>query len=118
MANVPFTVPNLYGCLAECHGLLRGEGPSLVLEFQLQDNLFGWLRRGPKTIRVPLAELESIELRKRWMSGADLVITAKSLTAVAAVPGSRQGRIQLRINKNDVQAAEQFVASAYETSVG
>lgn len=118
MANVPFTVPNLYGCLAECHGLLRGEGPSLVLEFQVQDNVFGWVRGRPKTISVPLAELESIELRKRWMCGADLVITAKSLTSVASVPGSRQGRIQLRINKDDMRAAEQFVASAYETSVG
>ena len=52
------------------------------------------------------------------MSGSDLVITAKSLSAVATVPGSRQGRIQLRINKKDKPAAEQFVASAYESSVG
>ena len=118
MANVPFTIPNLYGCLAECHGLLRGEGPALVLEFQVQDNIFGWLRGRPKTIRVPLADLESIALRKRWMSGADLVITAKSLTSVASVPGSRQGRIQVRIKKDDLAAAEQFVAAAYETSVG
>jgi hypothetical protein len=30
------------------------------------------------------------------------------------VPGSRQGRIELRIAKKDRPAAEQFVAGAYE----
>jgi hypothetical protein len=118
MSSVPFTVPHLYGGFADCHGLLRGEGGHLILEFQVQDNLFGWIRGSPKTVRVPLADLESIELKPRWLRSSDLVIVAKSLSAVAAVPGSRQGRIRLRIAKNDLPMAERFVAAAYETSVG
>ena len=116
MTSVPFTIPRLYGCLAECHGLLRGEANDLVLEFQVQDNFFGWIRGSPQTVRLPLSELESVELRKAWFRDSNLVIAAKSLSAVAAVPGSRQGRIELRIAKKDRGLAEQFVAGAYESS--
>ena len=114
MSTVPFTIPKLFGCLAECHGMLRGEGSSLVLEFQVQDNLFGWFRGSPKIVRLPLDQLESIEMQAGWFRASNLVIRAKSLAAVAPVPGSRQGRIELRIAKKDRKAAEQFVAGAYE----
>lgn len=114
MTTVPFTIPNLLGCLAECHGMLRGDGACLVLEFQVQDNIFGWLRSSPKTVRLPLDQLESIELRKSWFSASNLVVQAKNLSAVAPIPGSRQGRIELRIAKKDRAIAEQFVAGAYE----
>ena len=116
MISVPFTIPHLYGCLAECHGLLRGEGNHLVLEFQVQDNIFGWIRGSPKVVRLPLSELESVELRRGWFRDSNLVIAAKSLASVAALPGSRQGRIELRIAKKDKPAAEQFVSSAYEST--
>jgi hypothetical protein len=117
MTSVPFTIPNLCWYLAECQGVLRGEGNCLVFEYQVQDNFGGWFRAAPKIVRLPLAELESVELRKSWFRASDLVITAKSMAAVAAVPGSRQGRIELRIAKKDRRAAEAFVESAYETSV-
>src|SRR5258705_724325 len=97
MISVPFTIPHLYGCLAECHGLLRGDGNHLVLEFQVQDNIFGLIRGSPKIVRLPLTELESVELRKGWFRDSNLVIAAKSLASVAALPGSRQGRVELRI---------------------
>lgn len=117
MTSVPFTIPNLCWCLAECQGVLRGEGNNLVFEFQVQDNFAGWFRSSPKIVRLALADLESVELRKGWFRATDLVITAKSMAAVAAMPGSRQGRIELRIAKKDRKAAEAFVESAYETAV-
>jgi hypothetical protein len=114
MNTVPFTIPTLLGGLAECHGILRGEGSCLVLEFQTQDNLFGWFRSSPKIVRLPLDQIDAIELQTGWLKATNLVIKAKSLSAVAPVPGSRQGRIELRIAKKDRPAAEQFVAGAYE----
>lgn len=117
MTSVPFTIPKLCWGMAECQGILRGEGNCLLFEYQVQDNFAGWFRGSPKIVRLPLAELESVELRKGWFRATDLVITAKSMAAVAAVPGSRQGRIELRIAKKDIKAAEAFVDSAYETAV-
>jgi hypothetical protein len=118
MVSVPFTIPNLYGCLGDCHGMLRADGTCLVLEFQVQDNILGWFRGSPQTVRLPLSELESVELKKSWFRSSDLVITAKSLLSVAAVPGSRQGRITLRIDRKDLPAAAEFVDNAYESSGG
>ncbi len=113
MPSVPFTIPCLYAGLGDCHGLLRGEGDGLRLEFQLQDNVLGFFRGRPRQIHVPLRELEAVELQRGWFKHA-LVIRAKSLSAVAAVPGSRQGRVELRIAHADLPAAEQMVASLYE----
>jgi hypothetical protein len=116
MPSISFTVPKLYGGLADCHGLLRGEGDCLVLEYQVQDRLLGLIRRRPRAVRLPLAQLESVELQRRGWFGARtaLVIKAKSLMSLADVPGSRQGQVELAIAPKDWAAAQQFVAGLYE----
>jgi hypothetical protein len=113
MPSVPFTIPHLYGGLGDCHGLLRADGDSLRLEFQVQDNLMGLVRGRPKTVRILLADLESVEMRNGWF-GRFLVLQAKSLHTLADVPGSRQGKVELRVDRKDVPAAEQLVAGVYE----
>jgi len=112
MTSVPFTM-SVYGGLAECHGLVRPDGDSLVLEFQVQDGCCGFLRGRAKSVRIPLADLESVELRGGWFTRM-LVIQARSLLSVAVVPGSRQGRVEMKIAKPDVPAAERLVAGVYE----
>jgi hypothetical protein len=116
MPSVPFMIPKLYGGLAECHGLLRGEGDSLILEYRTQDRLCGLFRRRPRAVRIPLAQLESVELHRRgWFRPQGvLVIKAKSLLPLAEVPGSRPGEVALAIAARDRAVAEQFVARLYE----
>ena len=116
MPSVPFSIPRLYGGLAECHGMLRGEGDSLIVEYQTQDCLWGVFKRRPRSVRVPLAQLESVELRRRGWFGRKgvLVIKAKSMLPIAGLPGSRQGQVELAIAPKDREAAEQFVAGLYE----
>jgi hypothetical protein len=114
MTSVPFTI-NVYGGLGECDGLLRPDGDALVLEFQVRDSMFGLIRGKATTVRIPLADLEAVELRRVWlMRTRALVIQARSLLTVAAVPGSRQGRVELAIARADVPAAERLVAGVYE----
>jgi hypothetical protein len=112
MTSVPFTI-RMFGGLAECHGLVRPESTNLCLEFQVQDTFGGFFRGKAKAVQVPLADLESVELRGRWFTRT-LVIQARSLVAVSAVPGSRQGRVELTIARADVPAAERLVAEIYE----
>jgi hypothetical protein len=111
MTSVPFTL-NVYGGMADCHGLIRPDGDHLLLEFQVQA-CGGFFRGRAKAVRIPLADLESVELRGRWF-GRTLVIQARSLLSLADVPGSRQGRVELQIARRDVPAAEQLVAGVYE----
>jgi hypothetical protein len=112
MTSVPFKL-HVYGGLAECNGLIRPDGDSLLLEFQTQDNMFGFIRGQPKSVRIPLADLDSVELRGRWF-GRKLAIKARSLLSLADVPGSKQGRVELEIARADVPAAERLVAGVYE----
>ncbi len=112
MTSVPFK-QHIYGGLAECQGLIRPEDDALVLEFQTQDNFFGVIRGEPKSVRIPLADLESVELRGRWFKRT-LVIRARSLMSLAGLPGSKQGRVDLEIARADVLAAERLVAGVYE----
>jgi hypothetical protein len=112
MTSVPFTM-SVYGGFAECHGLIRPESDSLCLEYQVQDGCCGYFRGKAKTVRIPLADLESVELRGRWFKRT-LVIQARSLLSVAGMPGSRQGRVELRIARADLPAAERLVTGIYE----
>jgi hypothetical protein len=112
--TLPFSIPGLYRGLGACHGLLRDEGTHLCLEFQVQDNLLGIVRTGPTTVRIPIKDLQSVELQKGWFS-TTLVLQAGSLQAVGQVPGSRQGKIELVIDKRDRPLAEEMVAGLYET---
>jgi hypothetical protein len=112
MTSVPYTI-KLCGGLAVCHGLIRPDGDCLVLEYQVQDSLMGMIRGRAKSIRVPLAELEAVELKGRWFTRT-LVIQGRSMMALAAVPGHRQGRLEVTIARQDVPAAERLVAGVYE----
>jgi hypothetical protein len=113
MKTLPFTIPHLYCGLGDCHGLLRDDGLHLCLEYQVQDNVFGALRTGPKVVRIPIKELQSVELRKGWFS-TTLVLQSSSLHAVHQVPGNRQGKVELRIDRKDRPLAEEIVAGLHE----
>jgi hypothetical protein len=116
MSSVPFTIPKLYGGLAQCHGLLRGEGDSLIVEYQLRASFCGLLRRRPRAVRVPLAQLEAVEFHRRGLFRKQgvVVIKAKSLAPLAELPFSRPGEVELAIAPRDRAAAEEFVAGLYE----
>src|SRR5439155_14728768 len=102
MKTLPFSIPHLYWGCGECHGLLRDEGTHLCLEYQVQ---FGILRTRPKTVRVPIKDLQTVELQKGWLGKTALVLTASSLQAVGRVPGSRQGKVELHIDRKDRKLA-------------
>ena len=112
MKTLPFSIPHLYWGFGECHGLIRDEGTHLCLEYQVQ---FGAFRTRPKTVRVPIKELQSVELHKGWFGNSALVLQAASLQAVGQVPGSRQGKVELRIDKKDLRQAQEMVTGLYET---
>lgn len=114
MTTIPFSLGHVWAGFAEGHGMLRGDGPDLVIEYQIKDSLFGVLRGAPKTLRLPLTQIDSVSLRKGWFGGRTLVLQAKSLAAVAAIPTAEKGCVEFKIAKCDRAAAEQFVERAYE----
>lgn len=118
MHEVPFTV-DLYGGFGKCHGLLKDDGDHLVLEYQIEDTIASVLKSKVTSVRIPTDKLLSVELTKGWFGarwlGTKIVIQATSLDAVKDVPGMNNGRLDLSIAPRDVENAELFLTSFYDT---
>ena len=96
VASVPFSIPNLYGGFATARGILRLEPEHLVLEFDVRDELIGMFNSSVSQARVPLAEVESLEVSARlWRT--TLAIRTASMASIADVPGRSQEGVRLSI---------------------
>lgn len=104
---VPFIVPDLYEGLADAHGLLRCEGDTLTLEFEVRDSLMGVVKSGLKTVRVGLDQLVSIEYIRRWW-GTRLVLRARTLEPLQEFPNFSAGTIRLKIARANRDIARKF----------
>ena len=108
--SLPFTIPLLLGT-AKAVGLLRLEGRSLLLEYELTDRALGLLRSELRTVRLPLVEVDELELKQGWRF--DIVqIRVSTLRVARNIPGHDCGIIQLRTRKRDRQFAERLLQSA------
>jgi len=111
MNAVPFDYEELYGGLANCHGLVRLDRKDLCLEFQVKDAVVGVLKSDVKEVRIPTSELASVRLEHHWFGlSTKLAIQTNRLEAAKDVPGMNQGRLVLSIARRDRPAAERLVA--------
>ena len=98
-----------FGTIASAEGLARYEVGVLHLEYQLFDGLLGVLKSGVKHLDIPLTDLASIKLERGWLGGQKIIIQATTMEAVRKVPGMSQGRIELKIDRADREAAQLLV---------
>jgi hypothetical protein len=104
----------LYQGFAKGHGLIHDEGDCLCLEYQVEDQVIGLVKSGIKQVRIPLADLASVSLERRWFGlSTYLVIQVTRMQAVKDVPGMEQGRLVLGIARKDREAAAKFVAELH-----
>jgi hypothetical protein len=104
----------LYQGFAKGHGLIHDEGDCLCLEFQVQDAVVGLIKGGIKQVRIPLAELASVALERKWFGlSTFLVIQCARMEAVKDIPGTEQGRLVLGIARKDREAAAKLVAELH-----
>ncbi len=110
MNAVPVHLDNVFGGLADCHGLLRDEGDHLVLEYQSQDPLLGVIKSSVKQVRIPRDRLASVTLSTGWLGvQATLTIQVTEMAVLAEVSGMSQGRLELRVDRSDRATAQKFV---------
>lgn len=108
---LPFKTDDAYHGLAEVQGIMHIERDHLVLEFQVQDSIFGALKSGPKKLRINYVDLSGLEYRRNWFrSRLDLKIN--NLSILTRFPGAKDGRISLKIKrrfKTEVEDIESYV---------
>lgn len=109
MASLPFSI-SMYAGLAKADGLLRQEGNSLVLEFQIRDGALGLLRSELKELRVPVQDIEQITLKTRWLRPPKLIVQTETMRISKQIPGSRHGTFELTIDDEHKLAARHLIS--------
>lgn len=102
--STPVTLPTSWGGLASSLGVLRFDGQYLHLEFETKDGVLEVLRSGVQKVVLPLSALESLVWKAGWFGGV-LELTTDSLALLETVPGSAQGRVRLKIDRQDRPSA-------------
>jgi len=114
MNTVPFALEKVYSGFANCHGLIRDEGDHVALEFQVQDAVVGLIKSGVKQVRIPLADLSSVALERKWFGiTTNLVIQLSRMEPIQDFPNMEQGRLVLNIARKDREAAAKFVTDLH-----
>lgn len=107
--TLPFTIPDIFGGLAEAKGLLRVNDETLALEFAVKESFFGLLTLNAHELDLPLRQLDSVDLRQGWFSHR-LNLQFKSLRGLEHLPRSEGGRCQMAIARRDQATAQKTVA--------
>ncbi len=108
--RVPFTIEDVYAGFAKATGSMRLTDSAIVLEFEVKDDVVGYVRSGVKTVTVPLAEIISFQLLSGWFGITNNIeIMTDQLRTLEDVPRSEQGRATLHIAKRDVPLARRLV---------
>jgi serine/threonine protein kinase len=110
--SLPFSISNVYWGLAAVQGVLRVDENWLKLEFEVRENFFGFdfLKSAPKEVRIPRGELEQIRLHEGWIWTV-LTLRVSHVAALAGVPTSAGGQVELQLSKRDRPLAERLVAT-------
>jgi hypothetical protein len=110
--SVPFSVNAVYTSFADMDGIARVEENGLILEFQVKDNVFGILKTQPKEVRIPFANLAEVTARRGWF-GSILVVRARTISALAEIPGHDGAEIRLRCRRRHRDAAQELASQAH-----
>lgn len=92
-------------------GVVRIEGGQLVIEFRETTTDMMSLKTldGPvREVRIPLQDVESVEIGRRWLWGGTLCIRVRKLGPVAGAPGVTGNELRLRIRRRDHDRAREL----------
>jgi hypothetical protein len=92
-------------------GVVRIEHGHLVVEFRETTREMMTMKTldGPvRAVRIPMEDVESVEVGRRWPWGGALAIRVRKLAPVAGVPGATGNELRLRIRRRDYDRAREL----------
>lgn len=103
--SLPFKIDGSQtGGFKTVDGIAKFSAAGIVLEFEAK--IFGIMKTGIKEVRVPLIEIETVEVRKKFFRHT-LEIWLNNFKTLNEIP-NKDGRIRLQIAKDDRGRAEQI----------
>lgn len=110
--NVPFKAES---GLSQVDGMGKFSAAGVVLEFE--SKLFGIIKGGVKEARITSDEILDVKFRKGFLKvGARIEIRLKDFAKLAKLP-NKDGKLTLKIKKDDFDRARQAVAALETASV-
>lgn len=110
MDIVPFQF-EAYGGWGQVEGLARQDEHGLELQFSTKDALFGVLKSGRRSVRVPFEQLLSVRYGRGWFWLSPYIeLRVRDLSALKDLPESDQGRIRLGLALSDRHDGRAFAA--------
>ena len=103
--SIPFKIEGAHGGFSVVSGMAKISRAGIVLEFEAK--IFGMMKTGVKEVRVPLSEIETIEVRRKFFRHS-LEIWLDNFKTLNEIP-NKDGRIVLQIAKDDRPRADEAV---------
>lgn len=104
--RVPFAIGDIYGGLARADGILRFDGQSLDLEYQVKDDVLGYVTSDVKHVVIPLHDILSLRIVPGLLGWRTyLELRTDRLHTLGDVPGKKGGVLRLTIARADVELA-------------
>jgi len=112
MTNIvlPIKQKDVYGGLAEITGLIRRDSDTLVLEYQVKDDVLGMFNSDVKKLELPFSDIHSVEVEKKWFV-CDFEIYLNRLPSIQKPLVIRENCLSFRINKKDIEKARSIRTS-------
>jgi hypothetical protein len=103
--SIPFKIEGAHGGFSVVNGMAKVSRAGVVLEFEAK--IFGMMKTGVKEVRVPIAEIEDLKIKKRFFKFT-LEIWLNNFKTVSEIP-NKDGRVILQITKDDRLRAQQAI---------
>lgn len=98
-------------------GVLRLSGATLAIEFEeawRDPNTFQSVRGEVRRAEIPVEQLSSASLRRRFLRGPAMMLQASSLDAIKDFPARRGPECVIGFARRDAAQAEEFVSDLGE----
>ncbi len=113
MDSIPVRFPEIYEGFADAEGVLRISPDALTLEYQVKDSLLGVVKSGVNTAVIPFDRIDEVDFRSNLFRTV-LNVRVSSMQTVEDVPGSKQGKVSLKIPRRYKREAAEI---AHEASI-
>ena len=113
MDSIPVRFPQIYEGFANAEGVLSISSDALTLEFQVKDNILGVMKSDVRTAAIPFDRIDEVDFRSNLFR-TGLNIRVSSMQIVEDVPGSKQGKVSLKIPRRYKKEASEI---AHEASI-
>jgi len=108
-----FYIDDVYGSFAEANGVIEITDDTLVVEYEVQDSIFGALKSKVQEKVVPLSDIVGVRLQ-RGMWNSKLTLQGRRLSTFSDMPMATGGEVTLTFRRENRATVEKLAKELTE----